>query len=69
MAVNLERRVASLERQVARLQKSASAPAREWVGDLYGKFANDPLFEKAMKLGRKFRQSFRRRGSKSTPTR
>lgn len=50
MAVSLEKRVAELERQVARLQEpqrtGMSAPAgREWVDDLYGAFAGDPVFE------------------------
>jgi hypothetical protein len=64
MSVALEKRVAALEREVARLQRQASiAPAgRAWVDDLYGKFAGDPLFDKAMKLGRRYRESLRPRG-------
>jgi hypothetical protein len=67
MAVSLEKRVAELERQVARLQEQQragmSAPAgREWLDDLYGAFAGDPVFEQAMTLGRKYRQSLRPRG-------
>jgi hypothetical protein len=62
MSVNLEDRVAVLEGQVASLQKrqKSRAPARqEWLDDLYGKFAGDPIFEQAMKLGRKYRKSLR----------
>ena len=60
MSVKLEKRVAALEKQVARLrqQQEYNMPAgREWLDDLYGKFADDPIFEQAMKLGRKYRRS------------
>jgi hypothetical protein len=72
MAIKLEQRVAELERQVARLQKHQNSEVitgREWVDDLYGKFANDPMFDHAMKLGRKYRKSLGTRTRKSRPTR
>lgn len=70
MPVNLERRVQVLERQVAQLQKRhVSANGREWVDDLYGKFANDQLFAQAMKLGRKYRKSSRPSGRKNARAR
>jgi hypothetical protein len=62
MAINLEQRVAALERQVADLQERREqiAPAgREWLGDLDGAFAGDPIFKQAMKLGRAYRKSTR----------
>jgi hypothetical protein len=62
MAVNLEKRVAMLEQQVARLQSSrqSNSPTdRGWLDDLYGSFASDPIFEHAMKLGRQYRKSLR----------
>ena len=68
MASNLEKRVAALEQKVAQLQKHQQQElpsGREWLDDLYGKFAHDPIFERAMKLGRKYRQSLRPRASKS----
>jgi hypothetical protein len=68
MSVDLEKRVEALERQVARLQQrqSSKMPAgREWLDDLYGKFAHDSIFAEAMKLGRKYRQSLRPRPRKS----
>ena len=34
-----------------------TAASRAWVDDLYGKFAGDPLFAQAMKLGRRYRKS------------
>jgi hypothetical protein len=62
MTATLEQRVKSLEKQLAELRrhgKSDRSGGREWLGDLYGKFANDPIFEKAMKLGRQYRLSLR----------
>jgi hypothetical protein len=61
MSVKLEARVAALEQQVVRLQQQQlKGPAgQEWLDDLYGKFANDPVFKQAMNLGRKYRRSLR----------
>jgi hypothetical protein len=62
MSVNLENRVAALEQQVARLQqrqKLNGPGGQAWLDDLYGKFADDPIFDQAMKLGRKYRRSLR----------
>jgi hypothetical protein len=71
MATSLENRVEELERQVARLkqqQAANTAPgSRGWLDDLYGAFAGDAVFERAMKLGREYRRSLRPRGRKSTP--
>ena len=66
MPETLEKRVAALEAQVARLQRERKSPGdgRAWVDDLYGKFANDPIFERAMKLGRDYRKSLRPRARK-----
>lgn len=61
MSLSLEKRVAELEKQVAGMRRQADSKptGREWVDDLYGKFAGDPLFARAMKLGAKYRQSLR----------
>jgi hypothetical protein len=68
MSVKLENRVAALEQEVARLQlqrRMSLPPDRQaWLDDLYGKFADDPIFVQAMKLGRKYRQSLRPRARK-----
>ena len=72
MSVNLEQRVAALEQKIARLQRrqeSRASSDRAWLDDLYGKFSGDPIFEKAMKLGRKYRQSLRPRARKTKPKR
>lgn len=60
--VELENRLAILEREVARLSSmvegSTSAAARWWER-IAGTFANDPAYEAAMKLGREYRESLR----------
>ncbi len=63
MPVTLRQRVAVLEQLVANLQRQQEPDptGRAWIDDLYGKFAGDPDFEKAMKLGRKYRRSLRPR--------
>lgn len=42
-------------------QSSEAASGREWLDDLHGAFAGDPIFEQAMKLGREYRRSLRPR--------
>lgn len=65
MPASLEQRVKELERQVARLREQQGAgPAaggRAWLDDLYGAFAGDAVFARAMKLGREYRKSLRPR--------
>ncbi|HEX4795918.1 MAG TPA: hypothetical protein VH370_19170 [Humisphaera sp.] len=67
MATTLEERVALLERQVAELLSAQHRPksGSSWLADVYGRFANDPIFDEAMKLGRKYRESTRPRRRKT----
>ena len=56
---SLKERVAALEQEVARLKaqlgnQGSSAP---WWEKIYGSFANDPMYDEAMKLGREYRES------------
>ena len=67
MPATLEQRVANLEKMVAELQQQNSQrngrPA--WLDYIKGRFADDPIFDKAMELGRKYRESQRPRPRKS----
>ena len=72
MSVNLEHRVAALEKQIARLQRGQKLntdSGRPWLDDLYGKFTGDPIFEQAMRLGRKYRRSLRPLARSAKPKR
>jgi hypothetical protein len=61
----LAERIAILEQQVARLQKTQPTPSdRAWLDDVYGSFRGDAIFQEAMELGRKYRQSLRPRHGK-----
>jgi hypothetical protein len=59
---SLEERVTALEQEVARLRELLEAkPVAEepWWQKISGSFANDPIYEEAMRLGRKYRESLR----------
>lgn len=63
----LEKRVRALEAEVARLRGKIevhSSSTRPWWEEIGGAFANDPAFKEAMRLGRKYRQSLRPKGSR-----
>ena len=57
----LEARVAALEVEIAGLKKRLEekpASPKPWWKEI-GTFANDPIFEEAMKLGERYRESLR----------
>jgi hypothetical protein len=59
---NLAERVAALEAEVARLKalvERKPGPARPWEEQIWGTFANDPIYDEAMRLGRAYRESLR----------
>jgi hypothetical protein len=68
---SLEKRVAALEQEVARLRELIEANKQEerpgWE-KIVGSFANDPIYEEAMRLGREYRESQRPK-SRRTSTR
>jgi hypothetical protein len=58
----LESRLATLENEVAKLKESVAKPVADelpWWEKHWGIFDNDPDYEKAMELGRKYRESLR----------
>jgi hypothetical protein len=57
--VSLEQRVAALEADVARLKgtkENGKDPEPTWLERAYGAFANDPVYDEAMRLGREYRE-------------
>jgi hypothetical protein len=56
----LAARVTALEAEVARLkEKVGEVDQRPWWEKIVGTFEGDPLYEDAMRLGRKYRESLR----------
>jgi hypothetical protein len=55
----LEKRVAALEEELAQLKTKVekAKPEKPWWERIAGTFETDPVYEKAMKLGRDYRQS------------
>src|SRR6266404_2268199 len=68
MAVpQIEQRVAALEAEVTLLKhmlEAVSKPTTPWWQQIYGTFADDPLYEEAMRAGREYRESLRPKASK-----
>lgn len=63
----VELRLTALEQEVARLKAQiAVSPSRgnNWVEKIAGSFANDPVFDDAMRLGRQWRLSQRPQGTR-----
>jgi len=54
-----EERLSALERELARLKAKVEGLVDEkpWWERIAGTFHNDPVYEKAMKLGRQYRRS------------
>ncbi len=61
-AAELEMRVVALERKVEALMNDRASPANhDWIFEMWGYFAGDKEFKKAMSLGRKWRKKEDRR--------
>ncbi len=59
---SLEERVAALEAEVERLKRERNLEEtkdKPWWERIYGAFADDPMFEEAMRLGEEYRRSQR----------
>jgi hypothetical protein len=63
----LEKRLLELENEVAALRKKLDAitSSKPWWERIAGTFRNDPVYERAMKLGRKYRRAQRPNGSQT----
>ena len=57
----LEKRVAVLEAELAKLKRKVEGAdaSHPWWERIAGTFENDPIYEKAMKLGQQYRRSQR----------
>jgi hypothetical protein len=62
---NHEFRIAQLEQQVDALRKKVESlgETKPWWEKIAGSFEKDPIYAKAMKLGREYRKSLRPRRS------
>lgn len=59
---SLRERVTALEAEVAALKakiQAAGQTQKDWLDAISGSFANDPIYEEAIRLGREWRESFR----------
>lgn len=61
----LEQRMAELEKEVASLRKKVNelSGSEPWWERIAGTFQDDPIYEKAMKLGRQYRRAQKPNGS------
>jgi hypothetical protein len=60
-SARLEQRVAALEAAVAKLQSKLEErePSKPWWEQIAGTIEDDPIYERAMRLGQQYRQSLR----------
>jgi len=65
--LKLETRVAALESELARLKQRLNVDDERddsWLEAAYGAFANDPIYDEAMRLGKQYRTSLRPKTAK-----
>ncbi len=66
---NVEVRLTAIETELASLKKQVQLNKEtkpDWLDSVWGSFANDPMYDEAMELGRKYRESLRPK-EKTTP--
>jgi hypothetical protein len=61
---DVKKRLAELEREVAAIRKELEelTSSQPWWERIAGTFQNDPIYKRAMQLGRKYRQAQRPNG-------
>jgi hypothetical protein len=62
--LSIEERVAALEAEVVQIRQKVESPAvpvTPWWEKIAGTFAQDSVYNEAMKLGHQYRRSLRRR--------
>ena len=67
---NVEVRLTSIEADLASLKQQVRVIAeakKDWLDEIWGSFANDPLYDEAMELGRKYRESLRPKEKQKQP--
>jgi hypothetical protein len=68
---NVEVRLTAIETELASLKKQVQFNKEtnpDWLDSVWGSFSNDPMYDEAMELGRKYRESLRPK-EKATPKR
>jgi hypothetical protein len=62
----LDQRVTALEAEVGRIkQQLRNTPSKKNIEDVwYGAFANDPIYDEVVRLGREYRESLRPKARK-----
>jgi hypothetical protein len=60
----LSERVTAVEREIAELRERLRPPQKSWIDQIYGAFANDAVYDEAMRLGREYRESLRPKAKK-----
>lgn len=68
---NVEVRLTAIETELASLKKQVQISKEtksDWLDSVWGSFENDPMYDEAMELGRKYRESLRPK-EKATPKR
>ena len=68
MSITLEERVAILESEINLIKNKAensTATVKPWWEQITGTFADSPDYDKAMQLGKKYRESLRKTSTRA----
>ena len=59
---SIEQRMKALEEEVAQIKARLERKGKttvDWLDKIWGSFANDPIYDEAMRLGREYREAQR----------